>query len=54
MQQDYVAEGILERLEDLENHPDENLTPYKEFTLGGKTYYFTPGGSSTARIRGRR
>ncbi|MDQ3303568.1 MAG: hypothetical protein M3518_09510 [Actinomycetota bacterium] len=44
MQQDYVAEGILERLEDLENYPDENLTPYKEFTLGGKTYYFTPGG----------
>jgi hypothetical protein len=27
MQQDYVAEGILERLEDLENYPDENLIP---------------------------
>ena len=22
MQQDYVAEGVLDRLEDLENHPD--------------------------------
>jgi hypothetical protein len=44
MQQDYVAEGILERLRDLENYPEEDLSPYKEFTLDGKTYYFTPGG----------
>jgi hypothetical protein len=44
MQQDYVAEGILERLRDLENYPEEGLSPYKEFTLDGNTYYFTPGG----------
>ncbi len=44
MQQDRAAEVVLERLEDLENHPDEQLTPYEEFEFGGKTYYFTPGG----------
>ncbi len=36
--------GILERLSDLENHPEETLTPYEEFSVKGKTYYFTPGG----------
>jgi len=41
---DITAEGILEHLRDLENYPDEALTPYKEFTLGGKTYFFTPAG----------
>jgi len=44
MQQDHVAEVVLERLGDLENYPQEALAPYKEFTFGGKTYYFTPGG----------
>ena len=44
MQRDITAEAMLERLEDLENYPEENLTPYKEFELDGQTYYFTPGG----------
>jgi hypothetical protein len=44
MQQDRAAEVVLERLGDLETYLDESLTPYKEFTLGGKTYYCTPGG----------
>ena len=44
MQQDRAAEVVLERLEDLENHPDEQLTPYDEFEFDGNTYYFTPGG----------
>ena len=44
MDQDHNAENILDRLEDLENYPEEHLAPYKEFTLGGRTYYFTPGG----------
>jgi hypothetical protein len=44
IQQDFVARGVLERLEDLENHRDEQLTPYEEFAIDGNTYYFTPGG----------
>ena len=44
IQRDKTAEAILNRLEDLENYPEENLTPYKEFVLDGETYYFTPGG----------
>jgi hypothetical protein len=45
LQQNHVAEGVLQRLGDLENYPDENLVPYKEFELlDGETYYFTPGG----------
>ena len=44
MQRDITVEAMLERLEDLENYPEENLTPYKEFELDGETYYFTPGG----------
>ncbi len=44
MQQDRAAEVVLERLGDLENYPDERLTPYEEFEFGGNTYYFTPGG----------
>jgi hypothetical protein len=44
MQRDYAAESILERFRNLENYPDETLAPYKEFTVSGKTYYFTPGG----------
>jgi len=38
------AVGILERLSDVENNPKETLTSYEEFSVGGKTYYFTPGG----------
>jgi hypothetical protein len=45
MQQDTtVVENILERLSDLENYPEMALAPYEEFALGGKRYYFTPGG----------
>ena len=44
MQQDRAAEVVLERLGDLKNHPDEQLTPYEEFEIDGKTYYFTLGG----------
>jgi hypothetical protein len=43
-QLDHVAENLLDRLGDLENYPEEHLTPYNEFPLGGQTYYFTPGG----------
>jgi hypothetical protein len=39
-----TAENLLKRLSDIEHYPDEALAPYKEFTIGGKTYYFTPGG----------
>ena len=43
--QDTTAENILERLSDLENHPDEEeVVPYREFNVDGKLYYFTPGG----------
>jgi hypothetical protein len=43
--QDTTAEKLLERLSDLENHPDEEgVVPYREFTVDGKLYYFTPGG----------
>ena len=42
---DVTAENILERLSDLENHPNEELiVPYREFNVEGKLYYFTPGG----------
>ena len=44
MLKDTTAENILDRLSDLENYPDEALRPYQEFEVGGKTYYFTPGG----------
>lgn len=44
MQRDRTAEAMLECLKDLENYPEEHLTPYKEFKLDGETYYFTPGG----------
>ena len=38
IQQDTIAENILDRLSDLKNYPDEALTSYEEFALGGKTY----------------
>jgi hypothetical protein len=44
MLQDITAERILDRLSDLRSYPDEVLTPYREFSLDGSTYYFTPGG----------
>jgi hypothetical protein len=41
---DHTAQSILERLRDRSNGPKEALAPYEEFRVGGKTYYFTPGG----------
>ena len=43
-QEDRTAQTIIERLSDLENHPDEYIRPYLEFNVEGKLYYFTPGG----------
>jgi hypothetical protein len=42
--QDPTAQALLERLGDTEHYPEETLNPYKEFKIGGKTYYFMPGG----------
>ncbi len=44
MLRDTTAENILERFSDLDNHPHKALAPYEEFLVGGRTYYFTPGG----------
>lgn len=45
MLQDITEEQLLlARLSDVKNYPDETLAPYEEFSLGGKVYYFTPGG----------
>ena len=44
-EQDDTIKNILDHLTDLRNYPDEALAPYEEFKVGGKTYYFTPGGS---------
>ncbi len=44
MPQDHTAQNILDRLSDIENHPYEGIVPYQEFNVGGKLYYFTPGG----------
>ena len=41
---DVAAQELLSRLSDTQNYPHEHLAPYKQFTLGGETYYFTPGG----------
>jgi hypothetical protein len=41
---DATAEGILERLSDSKNYPEEALVAYEEFNEGSNTYYFTPGG----------
>ncbi len=44
MQENARAEGILERLSDLGNHPEETIVvPYEEFEAGDAVYYFTPG-----------
>ena len=44
MSQDTTAEGVLERLSDLKNNPQETLVPYERFAASGELYYFTPGG----------
>jgi hypothetical protein len=40
-----TEENILDCLSELKNYPDKTLAPYEEFEVGGKSYYFTPGGS---------
>jgi hypothetical protein len=40
-----TAQNILDCLSELKNYPDKTLAPYEEFEVGGKSYYFTPGGS---------
>jgi hypothetical protein len=40
-----TTENTLDLLRALKNYPDEALTPYEEFKVGEKTYYFSPGGS---------
>ena len=47
-----VAERILARFNDLENNPDEVISPYLEFSVDGELYYFTPGGFLYRRDRG--
>ena len=42
--QDRIAKRVLDRLKAMEKYPEEHLAPYKEFSIGGRTYYFTPGG----------
>ncbi len=42
--QDTTTEDNLVRFSDLENNPDETISPYREFNVEGKLYYFTPGG----------
>jgi hypothetical protein len=42
--EDATAETMLKRLGDLENYPEDSLTPYEEFSAGANIYYFTPGG----------
>jgi len=32
------------RLSNTENYPGVGITPYQEFSVENKTYYFTPGG----------
>jgi len=46
MRQDHTAQRVLERLSELKHGPQEEeaLTPYEEFVVDRKTYYFTPGG----------
>jgi hypothetical protein len=52
-QRDKTAEAMLERLGDLENYPEENLTAYKEFALDGEIYYLTSGGFLYRKEPGR-
>jgi hypothetical protein len=43
-QEDRIAKRVLDRLKAMEKYPEEHLAPYKEFSIGGRTYYFSPGG----------
>ena len=44
MLQDTTAETHFALLIELENYLGKPLDSYEEFMLGGKTYYFSPGG----------
>ncbi len=44
MLQDSTAAAHFALLIDLENYLGKPLGSYEEFVLGGKTYYFSPGG----------
>jgi hypothetical protein len=44
MLQDNTAEAHLALLMDLENYIGRPLSSHEEFILGGKAYYFSPGG----------
>ncbi|MCA1729867.1 MAG: hypothetical protein LC751_10825, partial [Actinobacteria bacterium] len=44
MLRDTTADDHLNLLLDLENYLGKALAPYEEFSLGGKTYYLSPGG----------
>ena len=46
-QENPTAENLLERLSDLENNPEESLTPYEEFETT-----LLPADSFTGRIHG--
>jgi hypothetical protein len=39
-----TADDHLDLLIGLQNYLDKALAPYEEFTVGGKTYYLSPGG----------
>ena len=44
MLQDNTVEDHLKLLVDLRNYLGKDFAPFEEFMLGGKTYYFSPGG----------
>jgi len=44
---------LYKRRGNLENYPQEHLAPYKEFKIGGNTYYFIPGGFICRKAHGR-
>jgi len=54
LQQDRIAENILERMKDVENYPEEHLAPYKEFEIGTNPTTSPPVGSSIGRILDRK
>jgi hypothetical protein len=45
LQHPTTGQSIIERLGDLKSYPNEELPAYEEFSVGHKSYYFTPGGS---------